>query len=275
MAAEQLFEVPILSDGASSKPTGTILCTSPAPLVYLLTFTCPPDNRLTTSFCHALNLALDIVEFSYPPGVLITTSGIAKFYSNGLDLEHAQTTPGFWENSLYKVFARLGTYPMPTIALLNGHAFAGGLMVSMYHDYRIFNPSKGFLCLNELEFGVPLSPAMSTVFKQKCRPDTYRSLVLEARRFPGKDALAAGIVDELGGLDEALKFIAQRKLTLMGKTGVYGTMKKEMFRESLAFIEGHQAEEKRIEAMKEKEKERVKQGKSRVQEWNSKSKAKL
>jgi enoyl-CoA hydratase/carnithine racemase len=109
MATQQLFEVPILSNGSSEKPTGVIVCTNPAPLVYLLTFNSPPDNRLTTAFCAALNLALDIVEFSYPPGVLITTSAIAKFYSNGLDLEHAQKTPGFWENSLYKVFERLGT----------------------------------------------------------------------------------------------------------------------------------------------------------------------
>jgi enoyl-CoA hydratase/carnithine racemase len=109
MATQQLFEVPIFSNGVSEKPTGAIVCTSPAPLVYLLTFNSPPDNRLTTAFCAGLSLALDIIEFSYPSGVLITTSAIAKFYSNGLDLAHAQKTPGFWENSLYKLFERLGT----------------------------------------------------------------------------------------------------------------------------------------------------------------------
>jgi enoyl-CoA hydratase/carnithine racemase len=166
---------------------------------------------------------------------------------------------------------------MPTISLLNGHAFAGGLMVSMYHDYRIFNPAKGFLCLNELEFGVPLAPPMSSVFRQKCRPDIYRSLVLEAKRFPAKDALEGGIVDGLGGIDDALKFIAERKLTEKGKTGVYGIMKAEMFRETLALIHGNKEEEKRTELLKEKEKERVRESKSRVQEWerNTKGKAKL
>ena len=42
---------------------------------------------------------------------------------------------------------------MPTIALLNGHAFAGGLMLAMHHDYRIMNPSKGFAW-----FVTPFSP---------------------------------------------------------------------------------------------------------------------
>jgi hypothetical protein len=110
MASPALFEVPILPSPTADKATGVIVCTSPAPQVYLLSFNAPPDNRLTTSFCQSFLLALDIVEFSYPPGVLITTSSIGKFYSNGLDLEHARDTKGFWTDSLFKVFKRLVTY---------------------------------------------------------------------------------------------------------------------------------------------------------------------
>src|SRR5213082_3290865 len=99
---------------------------------------------------------------------------------------------------------------MPTIALINGHAFAGGLMLAMHHDYRIFNPSRGFLCLNELDFGVPLKPSMSSLFRQKLPyPSAYRSLVLEAKRFGGKDALEAGLVDGLGGMEEVMGLIKE------------------------------------------------------------------
>lgn len=106
--ATTLFELPILSS-PSSPPIGTIFCTTTAasPTTYLLTFTAPPDNRLVTGFCQAFLLALDIIEFSYPPGVLVTTSGIPKFYSNGLDLDHVKATEGFWSNSLVPVFKRL------------------------------------------------------------------------------------------------------------------------------------------------------------------------
>jgi len=75
------------------------------------------------------------------------------------------------------------TYPMPTIALLNGHAFAGALMLAMMHDYRMMNPHKGYICLNEVELGVPLRPPMTSVFRQKVGAQTYRKLVLEAARF--------------------------------------------------------------------------------------------
>jgi enoyl-CoA hydratase/carnithine racemase len=108
-----LFTLPIPSLQSSSSNSGSITATTPSPSqpnLYLLTFTSPPDNRLTTPFCQTLLLALDILEFSYPSGVVVTTSSIPKFYSNGLDLDHAASTKGFFEDSLYTVFKRFLTY---------------------------------------------------------------------------------------------------------------------------------------------------------------------
>ena len=88
---------------------GSITCTEPQPCVYVLAFDSPPDNRVTTPFCKALLTALDIIEFGpYKPGVVITTSAIPKFYSNGLDLEHAIATEGFWP-LLYQMWKRFLT----------------------------------------------------------------------------------------------------------------------------------------------------------------------
>lgn len=112
MATDSLFEVPILDSDSpkGNPPKGKITCTAPSSGVYLLTFNSAPDNRLTTQFCQAVLLALDILEFSYPTGVLMTTSAFPKFYSNGLDLNHATTTPGFFSSSLYAMFKRFLTY---------------------------------------------------------------------------------------------------------------------------------------------------------------------
>jgi hypothetical protein len=110
MASTKLFEVPVPSSSSSDKHIGTIVCTSPAPQVYVLNFASPPDNRLVTSFCQSLLLALDIVEFSHPPGVVVTTSSITKFYSNGLDIDHARSREDFFPNHLFQLFKRLLTY---------------------------------------------------------------------------------------------------------------------------------------------------------------------
>ncbi|KAL5357386.1 ClpP/crotonase [Aspergillus floccosus] len=266
-----LFTVPITSTG------GSIVCTNPAEEknIYLLTFTSPKDNRLTPNFIEAFLLSLDIIEHRYPKGVVITTSGIPKFYSNGLDLELVSTTEGFLERWLWKLFRRFLTYPMPTICLLNGHAFAAGLMLAMYHDYRIQNPSKGFLCINELEFGVPLQPAMMSVFREKLTPTAFRDLILEARRFGGPDAVKAGLVDGLGGLDEVLAMIRQRGLTKKAATGIYGTMKEEMYRHSLDILDGHAENLLWRERVEERKEQAADLGENAVAAWERQRNAKL
>lgn len=161
---------------------------------------------------------------------------------------------------------------MPTIALLNGHAFAGGFMIAICHDYRIFNPSRGFLCLNELDLGMTLQPPMSSVFREKTTPQVYRSLIIEAKRFNAKEALEAGLVDALGTLNETMAFIAERKLTDKGKTGVYGLLKKEMYKETMGLIEGYEGKEKYNASLVKADEARQKEGKSRVAEWERNAK---
>jgi len=149
-------------------------------------------------------------------------------------------------------------------------------MLAMYHDYRIFNGNRGFLCLNELEFGVSLNPAMSSIFRQKLpSPTTYRSMVLEAHRFSGPEALAASIVDGLGGIEEVHGLIKDKKLDTRAKSGVYGIMKAEMYRETLGYLE---EKEKPSEAVggtsqiRVKEMERKKESKAKVREWERNTK---
>ncbi|KAI9772662.1 MAG: hypothetical protein M1840_000256 [Geoglossum simile] len=256
-----LFTIPI-------EPEGSITCTTPQEKVYLLTFVSPPDNRLKTNFCNALHLALDTIEHKHPRGVVVTTSGIQKFYSNGLDLEHAMNTPGFWGGTLYTLWRRLLTYPMPTVALVNGHAFAGGLMLAMFHDYRVQNPSKGFLCLNELEFGAPLKPPMASIFREKLSsPVTYRNMVIEAKRFTAPDALKEGIVDGLGGLDEALQLINQRNLIAKGKSASYRTLKEEMYRQTIGYLDSHEDSERRSAKVVDKNSRRAELERRGLRGW--------
>lgn len=104
-----LFSVPIGPCG--KHPGGTITCTEPKPQVYLLTWNSPPDNRLTTPFCKALLAALDILEYGgYTPGVVVTTSAIAKNYSNGFDLEHTLSDKDVFFPFFYSLWARFLRY---------------------------------------------------------------------------------------------------------------------------------------------------------------------
>ncbi|KAI4759113.1 putative carnitinyl-CoA dehydratase [Aureobasidium sp. EXF-3400] len=263
----RLFEVPISDNGK-------VVVTRLGERVYMLMWNSAPDNRLTTSFCNAVHTALDILALKYPHGVVITTSGISKFYSNGLDLEHANSNPGFTKDSLFALWKRLLTYPMPTIALINGHGFAGALMTAMMHDYRIMNPHRGYICLNEVELGVPLKAAMSSIFRQKTSPQTYRTLVLEGKRFKALEALEAGIIDGVGGLDEVVAFVDELKLVSKTDKGVYGLLKREMWRETVAFLDAPDEEREYKEKVKKQDEELERKAKQRVKDWET-AKAKL
>lgn len=159
-------------------------------------------------------------------------------------------------------------YPMPTIALINGHAFAGGLMTAMMHDYRIMNPHRGFVCVNELEFGAPLPAPMAAIFRQKVpNPNTYRSMVLEAKRFNALEALKEGIVDGLGGLEETVVLIRELRLEGKPKSGVYGILKAEMWRETLGYLEEADVDDRRMEASVENQSKAEKLEREKVETW--------
>lgn len=100
-----LFQVPIASGG-------TFDCTSPADRVYLLSFESPPDNRLSTAFNEAFLVSLDFIDQKYPKGVVVTTSKIDKFYSNGLqlaDIADPAFRSTFFAKSYYPLLLRLLT----------------------------------------------------------------------------------------------------------------------------------------------------------------------
>ena len=62
------------------------------------------------------------------------------------------------------------------MAVINGHAYAGGLMFALMHDFRIMANGKGRLCLSELKIGFPLPPGYNAYCKATMNIQTYRKI---------------------------------------------------------------------------------------------------
>lgn len=136
---------------------------------------------------------------------------------------------------------------MPTIALINGHAFGAGVFIAMAADYRIQNPSKGYLCLPEVDMGLVIPPVIAMMLQQKMSSSlSYRTAVLEGKRFKGPDALQLGIIDALGGLEECMALIAESDLIAKSKGGVYGELKQDAHRSILTAIDASSGPKSRI-----------------------------
>ena len=142
------------------------------------------ENRFNPAFIAELNSRLDEVEAAEGTCALVTTSS-GKIYSNGLDLEwlgeHPKEADAFMA-SVHKLLHRLLFFPVPTVAALNGHAFAGGCMLALAHDYRVMREDRGYLCLNEIELGMNLTPAMNALVLAKVDRHVLREVLLQGRR---------------------------------------------------------------------------------------------
>ena len=130
------------------------------------------ENRFNPAFVAAINKALDSVEASTDAAALVTV-GQGKFYSNGLDLdwviENQAAGMEFVKKDFLGLLRRVLLLPIPTVAALSGHTFAGGCLFAMVHDYRLMRTGRGLLCMNEIDIPAPLSPGMAAVLRYASR----------------------------------------------------------------------------------------------------------
>ncbi len=159
------------------------------------------ENRFDEAMLRALEEALDTVEAVEGAAALVTI-GEGKFFSNGLDLEWLMG-PGAGQGESFvarmqAVFARWLTTGVPTVAALNGHAFAAGAMFAFAHDYRVMREERGYLCINEVDLatGQPITAGMAELIGCRLPPRTFHEMVLTGRRYAGPEAVAAGAAHE-------------------------------------------------------------------------------
>jgi Delta3-Delta2-enoyl-CoA isomerase len=182
------------------------LQTSPSIYVLHMLSAETPDNRLTVHFLEQWMEALNFVEKEWDQSdeqkagaALISTGPTdpkAKFYSNGLDFEKVLQDPEFFDKHLNRVYEKLLSFPIPTVAAIGGHCFAAGFGLVMSHDYRVQNGQKGFLCMNEIDFGAQIPPGLYAALNSKNLPsNVMRKMVLEGHRFGAKEAQAERIID--------------------------------------------------------------------------------
>ncbi len=116
------------------------------------------ENRFNRASVNALNEALDTVEASTGPAALVTV-GEDKFFSNGLDLTwmagDGSHEGGRFVGDVMRLLGRFLVLPVPTVAAINGHAFAAGGMLALAHDFRVMRADRGFFCLPEVRWRGP------------------------------------------------------------------------------------------------------------------------
>ncbi len=170
------------------------------------------DNRFNPPFLDALLDVLDQIENRTPARTLLVKSAHDKIFSNGIDLEWLQpvlqrnelTVAKQFFHQLNRLFKRLLTYPLVTVAALTGHAFGGGAILACAFDFRFMRSDRGFFCLPEVDVGVPFLPGMIALLRSAVPAHVLREMQLTGVRLTGEACERHHIVQKACPLDELL-----------------------------------------------------------------------
>jgi enoyl-CoA hydratase/carnithine racemase len=175
--------------------------------VFILTL-CDGENRFDPDTVAAIDSALDEVEASAGRAALVTT-GEGKFFSNGLALDWmmrgvSEGDPGRSGRNLevvYGMLARVLTFPVPTVAAVNGHWFGAGALLGLAHDRRVARSDRGWFCMPEAATGFGIARPLLEVLRATLSPSVLREVCVTAKRIPAAEAMAAGFVEEVADAD--------------------------------------------------------------------------
>ncbi|KZM75950.1 enoyl-CoA hydratase/isomerase family protein [Nocardia terpenica] len=176
------------------------------------------ENRFHPDWIDAFHGLLDEVEGSEGPAALVTVA-TGKFYSNGLDTDwlFANFDKNCWYlDRVHTLYTRLLTFPMATVAAVNGHAFGAGAMLALSHDFRVMRADRGYWCLPEVHLGMPFTVAMNALVTGRLTNQVAVEAMTTGRRYGADDAIAAAIVDDKAEADQVLAAAVARAAALAG-----------------------------------------------------------
>ncbi|MBV9869549.1 MAG: enoyl-CoA hydratase/isomerase family protein [Frankiaceae bacterium] len=190
------------------------------------------ENRFTLEWTAAMRACLAEVAAMPAPVALVTVAD-GKFWSNGLDLDWLTANldqAGDYISEVQGLLADALILPVPTVAAIQGHAFAAGAMLTLSHDFRTMRSDRGYWCLPEVDINIPFSVGMDALIRSKLTPAVAIEAMTTGLRYGGDAAAASGIVTRSVPGDAVVAAAVEIAGPLAAKAGpTLGTIKARMF----------------------------------------------
>lgn len=101
------------------------------------------------------------------------------------------------------LFQRIATLPLPTVAAINGPAIGGGAELAYAFDFRLATPTTRF-ANPEAQLGILPGAGACWRLRELVGVALAREMLLAGRAVDAKEALAAGLVNEVVEADDLL-----------------------------------------------------------------------
>jgi Delta3-Delta2-enoyl-CoA isomerase len=202
------------------------------------------ENRFNADFLSEFNSALDEVEAAPAPRALVVTAE-GKIWSNGLDLEwmgQNMERVGAFLDGVHDMYARVLELGVPNAAAIQGHAFAGGAMLAVAHDFKVMRGDRGYWCLPEVDINIPFTPGMTALVQARNLKRSAHEAMTTGRRYGGPEAADAGLVDEAVPLGDVVARAVERVAPLAQQdAGTLKTIKQRMYAGALSALRDRDA----------------------------------
>ena len=210
--------------------------------ITLLRFDRAPANAFDLDFAEAFDAALAMIDDRDDETAALVITGEGSCFSAGLDLKALPSYDRAQQQAMVmavnRMFGRLYGLPLPTIAAVNGHAIAGGVILTLACDYRVGAEGQYKLGLAEARVGVMYPVAAMTIVKSELPQATARMMVLTARNYSPGEALAMGLLDELQPADRLLPRAMEvaREMSALPRS-TYRQIKRDLRAQALTLID--------------------------------------
>jgi enoyl-CoA hydratase/carnithine racemase len=167
--------------------------------MFEITMAGPAKNALGTEMMLFLLARIDEAA-----GRPILLTGTGDSFSAGLNLKEVASLDAAGMERFLRLLellmSTLFDYPAPTVALVNGHAIAGGCMLTLSCDHRVAPDAPAAkIGLNELALGLRFPPRVMAIVRHRVPRQHIERVVLGAGLFDPRTALALGLLDEVAG----------------------------------------------------------------------------
>jgi len=140
-------------------------------------------------------------ELGADPGVgaVVLASRRPGVFSAGFDLKvlHAlgRADFGAFIGSFAELYRAVFAGPMPCVAAVGGHAVAGGAILALACDRRLFAEGEGRFGLTEVDLALPLPPGVLYLLRAVAGESRALEAGIFGRLYAPHEALAAGFAD--------------------------------------------------------------------------------
>ena len=197
------------------------------------------DNTYTNDVLEEYFSYLDEIEASLGNASLVITSSHPKTWCNGINLGWFMSRVPDEQLKLIKnmerLYLRLATLNLPTIACITGNVYAGGAIMACTADFRYMRSDRGRFCFSEVDVKLPFSPIMIEIIKLLPNNQALNELALTGVRWGGEECLPKQVVDGVFPENELFEQCMEKARFLATKDrGTYTTIKHSLRKEVVA-----------------------------------------